>query len=114
MLVFIEPVPLLSIVDHRRRRWSIRTRLDSSQRRCLEKCSQHRLTDILDSETESCKVPASVPIDLVLSCQMLGLMNEVSDVYNQRLLEYADKQEIFDCKLYVSLLKDLLPLLVQT
>ena len=36
---------------------------------------------------------------------MLGLMNEVSDMYNQRLLEYADKQEIFDCKLYVSLQK---------
>ena len=36
---------------------------------------------------------------------MLGLMNEVSDVYNQRLLDYADKQEIFDCKLYVDLSK---------
>ena len=36
---------------------------------------------------------------------MSGLMNEVSDVYNQRLLDYADKQEIFDCKAYVSLEK---------
>jgi hypothetical protein len=34
---------------------------------------------------------------------MYGLMNEVSDIYNQRLLEYADKQEIFDIKLYVYL-----------
>jgi hypothetical protein len=34
---------------------------------------------------------------------MYGLMNEVSDIYNKRLLEYADKQEIFDIKLYVYL-----------
>ena len=36
---------------------------------------------------------------------MLSLMNDVSDMYNQRLLDYADKQEIFDCKAYVSLHK---------
>ncbi len=35
---------------------------------------------------------------------MYGLMNEVSDIYNKRLLEYADKQEIFDIKEYESLL----------
>ena len=35
---------------------------------------------------------------------MYGLLNEVSDRYNKRLLEYADKQEIFDVKVYVSLL----------
>ncbi|UJR23765.1 hypothetical protein I4U23_026742 [Adineta vaga] len=29
---------------------------------------------------------------------MYGLMNEVSEVYNKRLLEYADKQEMFDIK----------------
>jgi len=29
-------------------------------------------------------------------------MNEVSDNYNKRLLEYADKQEIFDIKMCVS------------
>ena len=28
-------------------------------------------------------------------------MNEISDRYNKRLLEYADKQEIFDCKMSV-------------
>ena len=33
---------------------------------------------------------------------MLGLMNQVSDIYNKRLLDYADRQEIFGCKLYVS------------
>ncbi len=38
------------------------------------------------------------------SLQMYGLMNEISDIYNQRLLEYADKQEIFDIKVYVYLL----------
>jgi len=36
--------------------------------------------------------------------QMYGLMNEISDIYNKRLLEYADKQEIFDVKVYVYLL----------
>ena len=30
-------------------------------------------------------------------------MNEISDMYNKRLLEYADKQEIFDAKVYVYL-----------
>jgi hypothetical protein len=29
-------------------------------------------------------------------------MNEIGDIYNKRLLEYADKQEIFDIKVYVS------------
>ncbi|CAF1226460.1 unnamed protein product [Adineta steineri] len=29
---------------------------------------------------------------------MHSLMNDVSDMYNERLLEYADKQEIFDIK----------------
>jgi hypothetical protein len=32
---------------------------------------------------------------------MHGLMNAVSDIYNELLLEYADKQEIFDIKVYV-------------
>jgi hypothetical protein len=36
--------------------------------------------------------------------QMYGLMNEISDIYNKRLFEYADKQEIFDVKMYVYLL----------
>ena len=36
-----------------------------------------------------------------LSLQMYSLMNEVCDMYNKRLLEYADKQEIFDIKMYV-------------
>ena len=31
---------------------------------------------------------------------MYSLFNEVSDKYNDRLLEYADKQEIFDIKAY--------------
>ena len=35
---------------------------------------------------------------------MFALMSEVSDMYNKRLLEYTDKQEMFDCKLYVTLL----------
>ncbi len=35
---------------------------------------------------------------------MYGLMNEISDTFNKRLLEYADKQEIFDIKMYVYLL----------
>ena len=35
---------------------------------------------------------------------MYDLMNEISDMYNKRLLEYADKQEIFDIKVYVYLL----------
>ncbi len=27
---------------------------------------------------------------------MFSLMDQISDVYNKRLLEYADKQEMFD------------------
>ena len=38
-----------------------------------------------------------------LHLQMYGLMNEISDMYNKRLLEYADKQEIFDVKTYMSI-----------
>lgn len=34
---------------------------------------------------------------------MFALMSEVSDMYNERLLEYADKQGMFDCKLYATL-----------
>ena len=45
---------------------------------------------------------------------MFGLMNDVSDIYNQRLLEYADKQEIFNYKLYVTLLKHQSLSIVQT
>ena len=41
---------------------------------------------------------------IIFSCQMYGLMNQISDIYNQRLLEYADKQEIFDIKMYAKLL----------
>ena len=36
---------------------------------------------------------------------MFGLMGDVSGIYNKRLLDYADEQEIFDCKVYVSLQK---------
>jgi hypothetical protein len=36
-----------------------------------------------------------------LLIQMYGLMNEVSDMYNKRLLEYADKQEMFNIKEYI-------------
>ena len=39
-----------------------------------------------------------------LLLQMYGLMNEISDMYNKRLLQYADKKEIFDIKTYVYLL----------
>lgn len=34
---------------------------------------------------------------------MYTLMNDVSDIYNKCLVEYADKQEIFDIKVYVSI-----------
>ena len=33
-----------------------------------------------------------------LSLQMYGLMNEVSEMYNQRLQDYADRQEMFNIK----------------
>lgn len=32
---------------------------------------------------------------------MYGLMQEISDKFNQRLLEYADKQEMFNISEYV-------------
>ena len=35
---------------------------------------------------------------------MYGLMNQVSDNFNKRLLEYADKQEMFDIKEYANVL----------
>ena len=36
-----------------------------------------------------------------------GLVNEIGGIYSKRLLEYADKQEIFDMKAYVYILRSI-------
>ena len=41
---------------------------------------------------------------------MLTLMNEIGDIYTKRLLEYVDKQEIFDIKEYESILLTIISL----
>jgi hypothetical protein len=72
----------------------------------MEKCSIYCFTNILNRKTQSSNSLYSGLFtfdDYFL--QMYGLMNEISDIYNKRLLEYADKQEIFDIKMYVLLLR---------
>jgi hypothetical protein len=65
----------------------------------MEKCSIYCFTNIFNSKTQSSNYLYSLLfIASNHSLKMYGLMNEASDNYNKRLLEYADKQEVFDIK----------------
>ncbi|CAF1572588.1 unnamed protein product [Rotaria sp. Silwood1] len=60
---------------------------------------EHGLTGLKDEQWENARSIVSPVFSTTKLKAMYGLMNEISDMYNKRLLEYADKQEIFDVKM---------------
>ncbi|UJR23768.1 hypothetical protein I4U23_026744 [Adineta vaga] len=59
---------------------------------------EHGLTQLKDEHWKNARSIVSPTFSSAKLKTMYGLMNEVSDAYNQRLVEYADKQEIFEIK----------------
>ncbi|CAF1688908.1 unnamed protein product [Rotaria sp. Silwood1] len=59
---------------------------------------EHGLTRLKDEQWKNARSIVSPTFSTAKLKAMYGLMNQVSDMYNKRLLEYADKQEIFDIK----------------
>ncbi|UJR23770.1 hypothetical protein I4U23_026746 [Adineta vaga] len=59
---------------------------------------EHGLTQLKDEHWKNARSIVSPTFSTAKLKAMYGLMNEVSDMYNKRLLEYADKQEIFNIK----------------
>ncbi|CAF1077638.1 unnamed protein product [Rotaria sp. Silwood1] len=60
---------------------------------------EHGLTGLKDEQWKNARSIVSPVFSTTKLKAMYGLMNEISDMYNKRLLEYADKQEIFDVKM---------------
>ncbi|CAF4114177.1 unnamed protein product [Adineta steineri] len=59
---------------------------------------EHGLTALKDEQWKNARSIVSPTFSTAKLKAMHSLMNDVSDMYNERLLEYADKQEIFDIK----------------
>ncbi|CAF1184514.1 unnamed protein product [Adineta ricciae] len=59
---------------------------------------EHGLTVLKDEQWKNARSIVSPAFSTAKLKAMYGLINEVSNIYNERLLEYADKQEIFDIK----------------
>ncbi|CAF1008271.1 unnamed protein product [Adineta steineri] len=59
---------------------------------------EHGLPVLKDEQWKSARSIVSPTFSSAKLKAMHSLMNDVSDMYNERLLEYADKQEIFDIK----------------
>ncbi|CAF4274583.1 unnamed protein product, partial [Adineta steineri] len=59
---------------------------------------EHGLTMLKDEQWKNARSIVSPTFSVAKLKAMHSLMNDVSDMYNERLLEYADKQEIFDIK----------------
>ncbi|CAF4083217.1 unnamed protein product, partial [Adineta steineri] len=59
---------------------------------------EHGLTTLKDEQWKNARSIVSPTFSTAKLKAMHSLMNDVSDMYNERLLEYADKQEIFDIK----------------
>ncbi|CAF1188947.1 unnamed protein product [Adineta steineri] len=59
---------------------------------------EHGLTVLKDEQWKNARSIVSPTFSTAKLKAMHSLMNDVSDMYNERLLEYADKQEIFDIK----------------
>jgi cytochrome P450 family 3 subfamily A len=59
---------------------------------------EHGLLMLKDEKWKNARSIVSPTFSTAKLKAMYGLMNEISDIYNKRLLEYADKQEIFDIK----------------
>ncbi|CAF3964027.1 unnamed protein product [Rotaria sordida] len=60
---------------------------------------EYGLTGLRDEQWKNARSIVSPVFSTTKLKAMYGLMNEISDTYNKRLLEYADKQEIFDVKM---------------
>ncbi|CAF1403825.1 unnamed protein product [Adineta ricciae] len=59
---------------------------------------EHGLTVLKDEQWKNARSIVSPAFSSAKLKAMYGLINEISNIYNERLLEYADKQEIFDIK----------------
>ncbi|CAF1280053.1 unnamed protein product [Rotaria sordida] len=59
---------------------------------------EHGLLALKDEQWKNARSIISPTFSTAKLKAMYGLMNEISDMYYKRLLEYADKQEIFDIK----------------
>ncbi|CAF1390671.1 unnamed protein product [Adineta steineri] len=59
---------------------------------------EHGLLTLQDEEWKNARTIVSPTFSTAKLKSMYNLMDEVSDMYNKRLLDYADKQEIFDVK----------------
>ncbi|CAF1217843.1 unnamed protein product [Adineta steineri] len=59
---------------------------------------EHGLTVLKDEQWKNARSIISPTFSTAKLKATHSLMNDVSDMYNERLLEYADKQEIFDIK----------------
>ncbi|CAF1330384.1 unnamed protein product [Adineta steineri] len=59
---------------------------------------EHGLTTLKDEHWKNARSIVSPTFSTAKLKAMHSLMNDVSDMFNERLLEYADKQEIFDIK----------------
>ncbi|CAF1368232.1 unnamed protein product [Adineta steineri] len=59
---------------------------------------EHGLTALKDEQWKNARSIVSPTFSTAKLKAMHSLMNDVSDMYNERLLEYADQQEIFDIK----------------
>ncbi|CAF4082627.1 unnamed protein product [Adineta steineri] len=65
---------------------------------CAAGLFEHGLPVLKDEQWKSARSIVSPTFSSAKLKAMHSLMNDVSDMYNERLLEYADKQEIFDIK----------------
>ncbi|CAF3769219.1 unnamed protein product [Adineta steineri] len=59
---------------------------------------EHGLTTLKDEQWKNARSIVSPTFSTAKLKAMHSLMNDVSDMFNERLLEYANKQEIFDMK----------------
>ncbi|CAF1339543.1 unnamed protein product [Rotaria sordida] len=66
---------------------------------CISGPFEHGLLALKDEQWKNARSIISPTFSTAKLKAMYGLMNEISDMYYKRLLEYADKQEIFDIKL---------------
>ncbi|CAF3796917.1 unnamed protein product [Rotaria sordida] len=73
---------------------------------------EHGLLALKDEQWKNARSIVSPTFSTAKLKAMYGLMNEISDMYYKRLLEYADKQEIFDIKAYAYLLLDVINLII--
>ena len=75
-------------------------RIDTIERRTVEKCSGDCLTDFHHSQAPSGKMflrRETLELEVIFA-QMYSLMDEIGDRYNTRLCHYADQQAMFNIR----------------